>query len=275
MTAPNPFLDPAQRDQLYGSPGRLTRRTDALLTAKTAGRNAADVIADLAATALHPRPANLAVLDVGCGRGSTTGRLADRLHPETLLAIDAAPALLADARTRHGARHGLGWVAADFHHLPLPPARLDLAVAAFCLYHSPRPAAAVAEVARCLRPGGVLIFATKSADSYADLDALVVTAGLDVAAASRPSLYQTFNTKNLLDAVPAEVEVDQLIHEIHQFRFRDLAHVARYLATNPKYQLPAAIRGSPELIALALAAAVPDGPVHAHSTVSYAVARRT
>ena len=275
MTTSNPFLDPAMRNQLYGSPDRITRRTDALLTAKTAGRNAADVIADLAAAALHPRPVHLTIMDVGCGRGSTTRRLAERLRPETLIAVDAARALLADARTRLGTRRGLIWVGADFHHLPLPTASLDLAVAAFCLYHSAQPAVAVAELARCLRPGGALILATKSADSYAELDDLVAAAGLDPAAASRPSLYNTFSSQNLLHVLPSKLHVEQLIHETHQFQFSDLAHVARYLATSPKYELPAETRGSPDALTRTLAAAVPDRPVHATSTVSYAVTRRT
>jgi ubiquinone/menaquinone biosynthesis C-methylase UbiE len=274
MTASNPFLDPAMQDQLYGSPDRITRRTDALLAAKTAGRNAADVIAELAAAALVPRTGT-GILDVGCGRGSTTGRLSERLRPETLLAVDAAPTLLADARSRLGRRPGLVWVAADFHHLPLPTARLDLAVAAFCLYHSAQPAAAVAELARCVRPGGALILATKSADSYADLDDLVAAAGLDPAATSRPSLYETFSSQNLLDALPADLHVEQLIHQTHRFQFHDLAHVARYLSTSPKYQLPAEIRGSPDAFARELAAALPDRPVHTASTISYAVIRRS
>lgn len=274
MTASNPFLDPAKRKQLYGSADRITRRTDALLAAKTAGRDAAVVIADLAAHALRPRLRQLTVLDVGCGRGSTTRRLAERLHPESLIAADAAPALLTDARDRLGGRPGLRWVAADFHHLPLPSARLDLAVAAFCLYHSADPAAAVAELTRCLRPGGALVLATKSADSYAELDHLVAAAGLDPAAVSRASLYETFSSQNLRQSLRQELQVEQVIHETHRFRFTDLAHVARYLATNPKYQLPAHLRGSPDALARALAAAVPDEPVHTASTVSYAVARR-
>jgi ubiquinone/menaquinone biosynthesis C-methylase UbiE len=274
MTTSNPFLDPAMRSQLYGSPERISRRTDALLAAKITGRNAADVIADLATAALHPRPVHLAIMDVGCGRGSTTRRLAERLRPDTLIAVDAARALLADARARLGTRHGLIWVGADFHQLPLPTARLDLAVAAFCLYHSAQPAVAVAELARCLRPGGALILVTKSADSYAELDDLVAAAGLDPAAASRPSLYETFSSQNLLDTLPADLHVEHLIHQTHRFRFQDLAHAARYLATSPKYQLPAEIRGSPDALTRTLAAAVPDRPVHATSTVSYAVTRR-
>ncbi len=46
------------------------------------------------------------------------------------------------------------------------------------------------EITRCLRPGGTAILATKSADSYRELDQLVAASGLDPAALSRPGLYQ-------------------------------------------------------------------------------------
>ena len=58
---------------------------------------------------------------------------------------------------------------ADFHPLPLTDAAVDLAVAVMCLYHSPAPHLAIAEIARSLRPHGAAIFVTKAADSYREL----------------------------------------------------------------------------------------------------------
>ncbi|MFE1591408.1 class I SAM-dependent methyltransferase [Nocardia sp. NPDC058705] len=57
-------------------------------------------------------------------------------------------------------------VRGDFHHPPLPDASFNVLVAAFCLYHSTRPADVVAEIAHCLAPGGRAILVTKSVDSY-------------------------------------------------------------------------------------------------------------
>ncbi len=59
-------------------------------------------------------------------------------------------------------------IRADFSRLPFPNGSCDLVVAAFCLYHSRDPASIIAEIARCLVPGGTAIFAVKSADSYRD-----------------------------------------------------------------------------------------------------------
>ncbi|MFJ1757026.1 methyltransferase domain-containing protein [Kitasatospora sp. NPDC088134] len=132
MTA-NPFLDTDRvRHDLYADADRIAQRTGALSRAKTAGPHPATVIVDLAATGLRGT-----VLDIGCGRGTTTLALAERLDPPRLIAFDQSTALLAEARTRLAGRPGVEFLRGDFHAIDLPNTSVAVTVAAFCLYHSP------------------------------------------------------------------------------------------------------------------------------------------
>jgi ubiquinone/menaquinone biosynthesis C-methylase UbiE len=272
-TANNPFTDQAQvRGPLYASAVRIAQRTGALHRARVSGRHAAKVIADLAREALGLN--EVLVADLGCGRGTTTRMLAERLPAATVLAVDLSAALLADARTRlPGSRH-IGTVQADFHGLPFPNSRCGLVVAAFCLYHSPSPSNVIAEITRCLLPGGTAIFAVKSADSYTELDQLVADSGLDPAATRRPSLYQAAHSGTIAELTAASLSVRQVTHETHRFTFHTLDAVAEYLATSPKYELPSALTGNPDALTTALRRRVADAPVTATSTVTYVVATR-
>ncbi|MGN9918423.1 class I SAM-dependent methyltransferase [Micromonospora palomenae] len=267
----NPFLDPTLvHGDLYQGDGRLADRTHALHRAKISGSDAAETIADLLAARI---PAGAAVLDIGCGRGTTTLRLGDRLWPRQLIAVDASTALLRTTRDRLGAAGALGSVVcADFHHLPLPDSVADAAVAAFCLYHSPTPELAVAEIARCLRPGGTAVLVTKSLDSYAELDHLVHAAGLDPHVTSRTSLYESFHSGNLHTIVAKNLTVIDVQHEEHVFQFADATHLARYLITTPKYRIT--LTGGIPTLAAALRQRLSAPPYPTRSKVSYAVAVR-
>ncbi len=269
-----PFVDPAlARGSLYATAERLAQRTGALGRAKRTGRQVAEVIAQLATTQ-GPPGAGGVVVDLGCGRGTTTWTLAQRLPRARLVAVDVAPAMLLATRARlAGCPARARLVCADFHHLPVQNVAADLVVAAFCLYHSPQPQVVLAEIARCLAAGGTAILVTKSADSYATLDQLVAASGLDPAASTRPSLYATAHSGNLPSLASGPLEVCQVIHEEHRFRFADLAHVAEYLATSPKYALPQRLRGDHQALAMALRAQLPDRPVATSSTVTFVIAR--
>lgn len=276
MIAANPFVDAARVSALYQDTDRLTRRTDALHRAKTAGRPVTDVIVDLADRYLDPYRRISLVADVGCGRGSSTRTLAEELGAERILGIDASAAVLATARERlslHGRRH-VRWLCADFHHLPLSDGSCDLIVAAFCLYHSSDPAMAITELARCLRPGGIAILVTKSADSYRSLDELVASSGLDPDACRRPSLYESAHSTNLASLAGRSLAVSHVEHEDHRFTFTGLDHVAAYLATNPKYAIAAQLRRNIVSLANALRAREPDRPVATTSQVTYVIAQR-
>ncbi|MBL7495669.1 class I SAM-dependent methyltransferase [Frankia sp. CNm7] len=266
------FLDPVAVQDLYRSADRLSRRTDALHQAKITGSDVAAAIPTLLRQAGAPHGT---ALDIGCGRGTTTLRLATAATFVRLVAIDVSPALLATTRRRLQAT-ALGasttTVCADFHCLPIRSQTISAVVAAFCLYHSPRPATAVAEIARVLAPGGIAVLVTKSLDSYAELDDLVARAELDPQATRRPSLYETFHSASIAAITATGLSVLDVLHERHVFRFAGHAHAAVYLATSPKYQMGAA-NGDPDAIATALRSRLPDRPIETASTVSYAIAR--
>jgi SAM-dependent methyltransferase len=233
------------------------------------------VIVDLAVEHLGNRSVGV-VADLGCGRGTTTLILVDRLPEARLVAVDLSAVVLASARARlkRDATNRVCWLCADFHHLPIRDGACDLMVAAFCLYHSPRPADAIAEWARCLAPGGIAVLVTKSLGSYRALDELVAAAGLDPDACRRPSLYGAAHSANLAGLAARSLTVRHVEHHEHRFTFADLGHVADYLATSPKYAIPAPLRGDAALLAGTLRARLPDEPVTATSTVTYVIGVR-
>jgi SAM-dependent methyltransferase len=226
------------------------------------------------ASAANPAPNRVA--DIGCGRGTTTVRLARQYPIATIIAVDQSPALLAVVADRIGSQNReLRLVEADFHELPDAVCDIDIAVAAFCLYHSPHPEKALAEIARCLAPGGSLIVTTKSADSYHEIDATIAASGLDPRATGRASLYQSFHSDNAEAALAAAGLIRHTrFDELHRFRFADADHLAEYIATYPKYQLPPELTTNPAALATALRARLPSTAVTTTSTVTYFVAAR-
>lgn len=271
MTATaNPFTDSDLTGALYSSPGRLARRTQALHAARVSGRHAGQVIAELACQAVPPGQVVVAA-DVGCGRGTTTRLLAERLPAARIVPVDRSAAMLTTTRSRSPR---VVPVCADFHRLPFRDGACGLIVAAFCLYHSACPWVVASEFARCLRPRGTVIAAVKSAGSYRELDQVVAASGLDLDALSRPSLYQAVHGGNVAAILGARLTVRRVFSDTHVFRFPTLADAAEYLATSPKYQLPVPVRGDPTALAAALRQRLPDGPVTATSVVTYVTATR-
>lgn len=86
------------------------------------------------------------VLDLACGAGGTLALLRDAGHLP--LGVDVEPRSVARARTQAPA------VVADAHRLPLRSGSVDAVVCECALSTFDRPADALAEVVRVLRPGG-------------------------------------------------------------------------------------------------------------------------
>lgn len=105
-------------------------------------------IADLA-------PKDAAVLDVGTGPGVLLAELA-RLRPDLqLTGVDLSPDMITAAEQNlapYGQRAAA--IVGDVTNLPLADRSVDLIVSSFSSHHWDEPAAAVAELARVLRPGG-------------------------------------------------------------------------------------------------------------------------
>jgi len=105
------------------------------------------------------------LLDLGCGPGTISLDLAERVAPDGTLApggtlgIDAAFEVLRGAKTTIGPRAdtaGLSFAMGDIFRLPLSDASFDVAHAHQVLQHLARPIDALVEVRRVLRPGGLL-----------------------------------------------------------------------------------------------------------------------
>jgi len=110
-------------------------------------------------------PRGLRWIDVGCGSGAFTQLIVDQSAPIEVDGIDPAEAQLAFARMRPAAR------IAKFHQgsamaLPFDDASFDAAVMALVIFFVPDPAKGVAEMARVVRPGGLL--AAYAWDVYGD-----------------------------------------------------------------------------------------------------------
>ena len=275
MSEVNPFLDPARQADLYCDPSRLASRSNALMRAKTSGRPVPDTIVHLVRTH-HERANRLGVvLDIGCGRGTSSKALAELLGPSRVVGLDASAALIEQARERTRRLSGVqvSFLQGDFHQLPLPTASCDLAVAAFCLYHSTRPQAVVAEINRVLGPDGLAVLVTKSLDSYRELDQLVAGASLDPRAERHESLYVSAHSGNLADLTRTSLDVVTTENEEHLFTFDGHDHVAEYVATNPKYDLAPGLYGNPGAVAALLHEFLPDRPITTRSAITYVVAK--
>ncbi|MAB73285.1 MAG: ArsR family transcriptional regulator [Planctomycetaceae bacterium] len=95
------------------------------------------------------------VADLGCG----TGDAAERLAPvvSEVVAVDRERAMLEASRKRLAEFDNIRFVEGDLLDLDLKSESVDAAVMMLVLHHLREPLAAVAEAARILRPGGVLL----------------------------------------------------------------------------------------------------------------------
>jgi SAM-dependent methyltransferase len=110
-------------------------------------------------------PAGTRVLDVACGTGNTAIPLAG--HGCVVTGVDIAPNLLEQARER-AAAEGLSatFDEGDAEQLPYADASFDAVVTMFGVMFAPRPELVASELARVLKPGGLLAMANWNPGSF-------------------------------------------------------------------------------------------------------------
>ena len=110
------------------------------------------MLAEPFADAAGVQPGQSAV-DVGCGPGALTGVLVRRLGAGAVAACDPSPSFVADCSARHpGVRVELGRA----ESIPFDTDRFDHAMAQLVLHFVSEPEQAAREMARVVRPGGVV-----------------------------------------------------------------------------------------------------------------------
>jgi ubiquinone/menaquinone biosynthesis C-methylase UbiE len=111
-----------------------------------------------AAYLLPSLEAGQALLDVGCGPGTITVDLARLVAPGEVIGIDREPGVLAQARARAADQRATAvtFQTGDVYALDFPDGHFDVVHAHQVLQHLTDPVAALREMRRVARPGGIV-----------------------------------------------------------------------------------------------------------------------
>src|SRR5471030_1024262 len=93
--------------------------------------------------------------DLGCGTGQVSAALAPFVAH--VVAVDASAAMLQAAKKRLQGFDNVDLRRGELEALPIDDARLDAATLMLVLHHVPEPERALADVARVLKPGGLVV----------------------------------------------------------------------------------------------------------------------
>lgn len=102
----------------------------------------------------------ISLLDVACGTGRLLREIR-RVYPAMRLAgLDLSPAYLKEADRHLAGLRRVDWIAANAEQIPLPDASQDIVTTVFLFHELPGDVRrrVAAEMARVLKPGGLLVF---------------------------------------------------------------------------------------------------------------------
>jgi SAM-dependent methyltransferase len=124
------------------------------------GRESVRYLIELARS--HGMPLEGRVLDFGCGVGRMSNALAEQ--GLQVVGVDIAASMVARAESLNAHRDRLSFVAYDGGELPFPDNSFDAATTLIVLQHCPPrvQVAALMQLQRVVRPGGLLIFQVPS-----------------------------------------------------------------------------------------------------------------
>lgn len=140
----------------YATPDNLRARKSAYVNAE--GDDPRQFAFEAVAAAQPQR-----VLEVGGGEGELAERIKTELGVE-VVGIDQSEAMVAEQRAK-----GIDARVGDVQQLPFAEGEFDVAVAAWMLYHVPDLDRGLAELARVLKPGGLLVAVTNAVDHLQEL----------------------------------------------------------------------------------------------------------
>lgn len=110
---------------------------------------------DLFVEAVTPRvEEGSRVLDVGCGRGQVTGRLALEMPDCHVIGVDLSDDMVREAREHISGRENLEFRRGDALDLPFDDESFDVVISVASIKHWPDRFAGVQEILRILTPGG-------------------------------------------------------------------------------------------------------------------------
>jgi len=152
---------------------------DELADAYEAGRTgySTELYNTLVGFGLNPR---LTVLDVGCGTGLASRPLIENgVH---VTGIDISEPMLDRARVRYPGT----WIAGSAEKIPFPDANFDVAICAQAIHHFDRKAA-ITEMVRVVKPGGIIAIWWKSLSGEDPVKMLRDDVAIDLGAEPLPS----------------------------------------------------------------------------------------
>lgn len=212
------------------------------------------------------------VLDLGAGLGESTRELRRLFGRARVVAVDLAPALLLRGLGRPRPWRRSMALCADARRLPFATASVDLAFSNLMLQWCDQPAQAFAEIARVLRPGGLLLASTFGPLTLQELrgawsavdpaphvsefpDLPDLGAQLAATGFQEPVLDIEQSVRHYPDALGLQRELQSLgARNAHQHRRRSLTGKSRLRAMTQHYESLRTAQGLPatwELIYMA------------------------
>ncbi|MFJ5230696.1 class I SAM-dependent methyltransferase [Kitasatospora sp. NPDC088391] len=160
------------------------------------------------------------VLDIGCGNGKFVSRLHKDRPDLQGVGMDISAGILADVEKPV--------LVADAQALPFADDSADAVLALHMLYHVSDIAATIKELARVLRPGGVLIASTNSDTDKQELDRLWARAAGDILGISEGPARVSLSSRFSLEKAPG-----YLSKEFGAIRLRELPGVIEVTDPDP------------------------------------------